>query len=144
MFRVLLLLSGWHLATALARQPPPQYSFELDNGSLGNYPIRTYATAENITSPQTNFVTWTDQCDDGRLYMITPRGHSLSNPGPMILDPHGELVWANHFDNQFGGQAYDLKVQTYQGDDYLTFWLGDDAVRGHGAGFYHMVCLTPC
>jgi hypothetical protein len=57
----------------------------------------------------------------------------------MILDRRGELVWAHHFENKFGGQAYDLMVQQYQGQDYLTFWLGDDRVRGHGAGFYYLL-----
>lgn len=59
----------------------------------------------------------------------------------MILDAKGSMIWSKHFDNQFGGQAYDLKVQRYKGEDYLTFWLGDDRIRGHGAGEYYMVGL---
>lgn len=57
----------------------------------------------------------------------------------MILDGDGNLVWTDHFSNKFGGQAYDLRVQNYRGEEYLTFWLGDDRVRGHGAGHYYMV-----
>ncbi|KAK3719039.1 hypothetical protein LTR37_004603 [Vermiconidia calcicola] len=57
----------------------------------------------------------------------------------MILDGDGTLVWSKHFANKFGGQAYDLKVQKYKGEGYLTFWLGDDTVRGHGAGHYYML-----
>lgn len=144
-----LVLFLWHLATYLhpshaepsnnAPSLPPEYNEAVDDGSFGYYPIRTYATDEEITSPQTNFLQWDPKCDDGLLYLITPRGWSLPNPGPMILDRHGELVWSKHFDNKFGGQAYDLMVQTYQGQEYLTFWLGDDRVRGHGSGFYYMV-----
>lgn len=119
----------------------PKYNEAVDNGSFGYYPIRTYTTAKDITSPKTNFLQWSPQCDDGLLYFITPRGWSLPNPGPMILDTHGELVWNRHFDNKFGGQAYDLMVQTYQGQEFLTFWLGDDRVRGHGSGFYYMVWI---
>ena len=63
----------------------------------------------------------------------------MSNPGPMIFDGDGSLIWSEYFSNQFGGQAYDLKVQRYRGDDFLTFWLGDDTVRGHGAGHYYTV-----
>jgi len=142
----------WHLALALRvvhagqghgpAQPPPAYSEAVDNGTYGYYPIRTYATADDITSPQTNFARWSPRCDDGLLYFITPRGWSLPDPGPMILDHQGELIWSKHFDNLFGGQAYDLMVQEYQGQDYLTFWLGDDRVRGHGSGFYYMVRRT--
>lgn len=136
-----LLVFLSHLAACLASSPPPGYNAKVDNGSLGYYPIRTYATAEDVTSPQTNFLRWSERCEDGLLYMITPRGYSLSNPGPMILDARGDLVWAKHFENHFGGQAYDLMVQRYQAEDYLTFWLGDDRVRGHGSGFYYMVCV---
>ena len=57
----------------------------------------------------------------------------------MILDAAGSLIWSKHFDNDFGGQAYDLKVQKYHGEQYLTFWLGDDTVRGHGWGHYYML-----
>lgn len=48
-------------------------------------------------------------------------------------------MWAHHFENDFGGQAYDFMVQNYKGEDYLTFWLGDDRVRGHGAGAYYLL-----
>lgn len=86
---------------------------------------------------------WTPACADGRLYFLTPRGWRVRAPGPMILDPaDGSLIWSAHFGNAFGGQAYDLKVQRYRGEDYLTFWLGDDRVRGHGAGEYYMVSLV--
>lgn len=143
----LLFLFLWHLATCLharaddSAAQTPVYDEAVDNGTLGYYPIRTYATAEEVTSPQTNFLQWNEECDDGLFYFITPRGWSLSTPGPMILDAHGELIWGKHFDNLFGGQAYDFMVQRYAGEEYLTFWLGDDRVRGHGSGYYYMVCL---
>jgi hypothetical protein len=57
----------------------------------------------------------------------------------MILDWRGDLIWSKHFNNEWGGQAYDLMVQHYQGQDYLTFWTGDDQIRGHGSGAYMMV-----
>jgi hypothetical protein len=121
---------------------PPDYDEAIDNGTFGYYPIRTYATEEGLSSPQTNFLQWNQRCDDGRYYFVTPRGWSIPDPGPMILDERGELVWTHHFDNKFGGQAYDLQVQQYRGEDYLTFWLGDDRVRGHGSGWYYMVSTS--
>jgi hypothetical protein len=111
----------------------------VDNGSFGYYPTHSFNTAKELNSPQTNFLQWNTQCDDGHLYLITPRGWGIQNPGPMLLDERGDLIWAKHFDNEFGGQAYDAMVQAYQGQDYLTFWLGDDRIRGHGSGFYYML-----
>ncbi|TKA54730.1 hypothetical protein B0A55_13520 [Friedmanniomyces simplex] len=147
------LLLLWHLATCLpttlahdsdtaytsSPTAPPPYNAAYDNGTFSYYPVRSYATAEDLHSPQTNFLQWDARCDDGLYYFVTPRGWGIPDPGPMILDSYGELVWAKHFDNKFGGQAYDFMVQTYQGQEYLTFWLGDDRVRGHGSGFYYML-----
>lgn len=131
----LALLFLWHLASRLgATDPddirrPPQYDPALDKGDHGYYPVQTFVTSR-LKAPQTNFVEWSPECDDGLFYFITPRGWSVSKPGPMILDGHGSLIWSEHFSNEFGGQAYDLKVQNLAGEDYLTFWLGDDTVRG--------------
>nr|POF15392.1 hypothetical protein CFP56_42281 [Quercus suber] len=138
----ILIRLSWSISTPPAQNLAPQYNPEADDGTLGYYPVRNYASAPAITSPQTNFLQWDEQCEDGQLYMMTPRGESLPQPGPMILDARGELVWAGHFDSPFGGQAYNLMVQTYRGEEYLTFWLGDDRVRGHGSGYYHMVCAS--
>ncbi|TKA34244.1 hypothetical protein B0A50_00224 [Salinomyces thailandicus] len=154
----LALLFLWHLATCLraaaAAGPlddktpdvpiapptaPAAYDEAVDNGTYGYYPRRTFATFDEIAEPRTNFVQWSEKCDDGLLYFLTPRGYTLPKPGPIILDRYGEMIWAHHFSNKFGGQAYDLKVQEYKGEQYLTFWLGDDRVRGHGSGSYYML-----
>ena len=136
------LLCMLHASSALdARNVRSAYKEALDNGTYGSYPVRTFETEEELAAPRVNWVQWSPECDDGRSYLISPRGGSLNKPGPMILDADGELVWTKHFDNDFGGQAYDFKVQQYQGRDYLTFWLGDDSVRGHGTGVYYMVSV---
>ncbi|KAK3057098.1 hypothetical protein LTR09_002137 [Extremus antarcticus] len=138
------LLLFWQLTACLAarapdRLPPPEYDALIDNGTYGYYPTRSYKTAPDVRAPETNFLQWSPECDDGLHYFITPRGYSLPDPGPMILDRRGELVWAHHFENRFGGQAYDFMVQRYKDEDFLTFWLGDDRVRGHGAGAYYLL-----
>lgn len=145
----LVLLLSVHLSLSLCRDAtaapyihepaPPAYRPFVDNGTFGYYPTRSYFTAKEVNSPEINFLQWTPLCDDASLYFIAPRGWAIPNPGPMLLDQRGNLVWSKHYDNNFGGQAYDFKVQTYQGEEYLTFWLGDDRVRGHGSGFYYMV-----
>lgn len=140
----------WHLSSclrvyaidSLPPLPAPQYDEAADNGTLGFYPKQSYVTF-NMTSPKTNFLTWNEQCDDGLMTFVTPRGWSLQKePGPMILDNRGELVWTHHYDNVFGGEGYNLLVQNYQGEDYLTFWLGDDRVKGHGSGAYYLVRIS--
>ncbi|GAB7366789.1 hypothetical protein MBLNU230_g0740t1 [Neophaeotheca triangularis] len=142
-FLLLTFLS--HLSQCLAvssgsdSSRPLPFDEAVDNGTYGYYPTNTHASNTKVRSPQVNWLTWHEECDDGLLYFITPRGWSLPRPGPMILDAKGEMIWSKHFDNDFGGQAYDLQVQTYKGEQYLTFWLGDDRIRGHGSGSYYML-----
>lgn len=52
-------------------------------------------------------------------------------PGPMILDPSGRLVWFKHIPSR--QLASDFRVQTYQGKPVLTWWQGALAA-GIGAG----------
>lgn len=120
-------------------EAPRPFDEALDNGTYGYFAVDNYVTAPDIPSPKTNWLQWSPECNDGLYYFITPRGWGIERPGPMILDWKGDLVWTEHFGNEFGGQAYDLMVQRYQGQDFLTFWTGDDRVRGHGAGSYVMV-----
>lgn len=120
----------------------PEYDVALDKGAYGSYPVRKFYSSD-IEVPKLNYLKWSPECaTKNDFYFITPKGWKVSNPGPMVLDHTGELVWAQHFDNEFGGQAYDLMVQEYLGEKFLTFWLGDDRIRGHGAGHFHMVSGT--
>jgi hypothetical protein len=52
----------------------------------------------------------------------------------MILDARGELVWMKYN----WGTTQDFRVQQYQGQDYVTFWQGDEE-DGHGRGSWYMV-----
>jgi hypothetical protein len=119
--------------------PPYPYDEAIDNGTFGYYPTTTFATESDISAPKVNWLQWDERCNDGTYYFLTPKGWGLPRPGPMILDWKGDLVWSQHFANEWGGQAYDFMVQHYQGQDRLTFWTGDDTVRGHGSGKYMIV-----
>lgn len=52
-------------------------------------------------------------------------------PGPMILDPAGHLVW---FMPLHRHAALDVQVQNYQGHSVLTFWEGYVVSPGVGVG----------
>lgn len=111
---------------------------DIIRGHANSYPTHKFISSK-LKAPIIDFQVRSPACNDGGSYSITPRGWKVPSPGPMILDGDGNLVWTDHFSNKFGGQAYDLRVQRYKGEEYLTFWLRDDRVRGHGAGHYYMV-----
>ncbi|EXJ68896.1 uncharacterized protein A1O5_07828 [Cladophialophora psammophila CBS 110553] len=112
------------------------YGLLYDWGLLGAYPQQTYKSCAR-TAPRLNFVRWDDaQCgrDAGSATCLSPRGHMVSSPGPLIMDSRGELVWA---EDKYG-QAMDFKVQCYRGQNYLTFWTESDSGT-FGRGSYVML-----
>lgn len=104
-----------------------------DQGIYGRWPQQSYHSSP-VVGPILNYLQHDERCDDGKYTMITPRGASIASPGPMIIDQNGSLIWTKHY-----GPTYDLKVQEYRQEKYLTFWIGDDGVVGHGSGSYYMV-----
>ena len=101
----------------------------------GEYPFRAYQSFD-LTSPQIRKIVESPACiDDHRYTFLTPRGYKVPEPGNLILNNNGDLVWAQ----STGEQSYDLRTQDYLGKRYLSYWTGDDAIRGHGEGQYHMV-----
>lgn len=111
--------------------PEDGEAWELD---YGYYPFKSYQTTDYI-SPAFRKLVDSPQCYDGLYTFFTPRGYSIEAPGPMIVDNTGELVWAKSTD----GQAYDLVMHEIKGEQYMTYWIGDDRIRGHGQGDYYMV-----
>ena len=106
-----------------------------DNGKFGDFPVVEYKTS-TLQGARANFYDHGGNCSEDGLYVfLTPRGSAVQQPGPMVLDAKGNLVWTNP---QYR-EPYNLNKQTYRGEDYLTFWAGDDGVRGHGSGMYYMV-----
>ncbi|KAE8371354.1 ASST-domain-containing protein [Aspergillus bertholletiae] len=106
-----------------------------DTGLLGAHPTTRYESFD-LAAPEPNIRAWDPRCED-KFVFLSPRGHFYPNPGPLILDNHGRLVW---MESRFG-MVMDFRVQTYRGVDYLTFWAGDDdGTRGLGA--YYMLDNT--
>lgn len=104
-----------------------------DTGVYGAYPEEYYVSTD-IRSPAANVVAWDASCDDGALVLMTLDGESVSNPGPMIVDMKGNLIWKS---DDFG-MSMNAKIQTYQGRDYITFWAGDK-LQESGLGMYYML-----
>ena len=53
--------------------------------------------------------------------------------GPMILDPHGELVWFDPFPVSHNTLVTDFRPQQLEGQPVLTWWQGNTN-SGHGRG----------
>ncbi|CAD0112320.1 unnamed protein product [Aureobasidium uvarum] len=126
------------IALAVANDVGPSYSSLTDADTwetrYGPYPFHSYRSA-NITSPAVRKAVDSPQCYDDNYIFLSPRGFRVSNPAVTIIDNHGKLVWSQNVQ----GQAYNLKVQEYQGEQVLTYWVGDDAVGGHGEGYFYVL-----
>lgn len=118
----------------------PEYFFQSDaysKGELGEYVNRTFKTFD-FEAPIVNIQQWSPECDNGRKLLLTVRGSSTPREyhGPAMFDSNGTLIWW-----KLANEPYEFEVQNYKGEDYITYWQGDDGVRGHGAGSYYMVSL---
>ncbi|GAB1218280.1 hypothetical protein ATERTT37_007534 [Aspergillus terreus] len=101
-----------------------------DLGLYGFGPSQSYVSF-GFDSPRVQISQWDAGCDP-RYTFLAPRGDSVAQPGPMILDADGNLVWMKHN----WETTQDFKVQRYQGQDYLTYWEGSEVgSRGYGAWY---------
>lgn len=133
-----VLLLALRAGSARAELPVFVASEAYDRGDLGRYPVQRFKSSRAI-APRPNLLLQDTACARGLKTFLTPRGYA--DPASRaaqatILDPDGHLVWTSGWE---GKQLYNLMAQTYRGHSYLTFWAGNDAVGGHGAGAYYMV-----
>ncbi len=68
--------------------------------------------------------------DPGSGYIFADAQNTIQ-PGPMILDPAGHLVW---FEPLHHSAALNVQVQGYQGRSVLTYWQGYVIPPGVGVG----------
>ncbi|GES58136.1 hypothetical protein CDV56_101790 [Aspergillus terreus] len=129
----LLALVAVGLTSVRADFGPYFQSTAYDEGDYGAWPTETYRTTP-IIGPSLNYIQYSPACNDGQYTLIAPRGGSVRYPGPMIIDSDGHLVWTKYY-----GQTYNLNIYRFKGQDYLTFWVGDDGIVGHGDGTYYML-----
>ncbi|KAF8850842.1 hypothetical protein BDZ45DRAFT_167713 [Acephala macrosclerotiorum] len=108
-----------------------------DLGFHGIYPTQNYLTLGQ-PSPWVQISQWDSRCEsDGAVVLLSPRGVYVPNPGPVIVDSRGELIW---LEGKYG-EAMNLRVQRYEGQDYLTFWSGTSH-GAHSNGSYYMLDST--
>lgn len=105
-----------------------------DLGAQGFGPEQSYISFDQ-ESPIMEVTPPHAKCDP-RYTFLAPRGDSIAHPGPMILNPAGELVWTKWNE----GMTQDFKMQRYKDEDYLTYWQGDNS-DGYGRGSWYMVRL---
>ncbi|CAG7927706.1 unnamed protein product [Penicillium olsonii] len=121
------------LAGANADLQPFYQSAGYDMSQYGAWPLQSYLSSR-ISGPILNYWNRSQACEDGSYTLIAPRGDSVRHTGPMILDQSGNLVWFKEYPT-----TYNLNIQSFRGEDYLTFWAGNDGIGGHGDGTYYML-----
>lgn len=106
-----------------------------DFGFNGIYPTQKFVSVDFL-APSPRITQWDSRCDDGNI-LLSPRGKAVPNPGPVMLDARGNLVW---MEDKFG-QAMNFQVQKYKGWDFLIFWRGTHHAA-HSNGSYVLVRWT--
>jgi hypothetical protein len=79
--------------------------------------------------PPIEWLSGTDP-DPGSGYIFADAQNTIQ-PGPMILDPAGHLVW---FQPLHQSAALNVQVQSYDGRSVLTYWQGYVVPPGVGVG----------
>lgn len=115
------------------------YDFGYEHDAYGSHPLTVFKSAAELEVPKLDVLLSSKLCESSLFTLLTPRGGATRQPQATILDNNGDLVWTSPWRGQ---QLYNLMVQEYRGEKYLTFWAGNDAVGGHGAGTIIMVRCT--
>ncbi|KAI1259051.1 Arylsulfotransferase-domain-containing protein [Xylariaceae sp. FL1019] len=130
---LLLAIFGF-IAPVRAIEPfSSKYLYEL--GFYGLYATSSFKSTD-LEVPLLNFPRWDEaNCNNG-YYVFAQKGKLVPNPGATIFDAKGELVWAD----ENLGVVFNLQIQTYQGEEYLTFWSSPEgSTHGYGRGTYYML-----
>ncbi|KAJ5621032.1 hypothetical protein N7510_005016 [Penicillium lagena] len=130
-FSLLLLL--FRDVSALLDENSLFRSDEYSQGEFGSWPVHNYRSSD-IQGPLLNYWSHSRACDDGKYTLLTPRGASVNQSGPTIVDENGNLVWFKEY-----GSTYNANVYQYRNESYLTFWAGKDAFGGRGDGTLYML-----
>ncbi|MBW4094199.1 MAG: hypothetical protein HIU81_01730 [Acidobacteria bacterium] len=85
---------------------------------------RTFVSTK-LTTP--HITCWATNAVGAGLVFVTPQGHGSAGA---ILDSAARPVWME----PSGAGVMDLRVQTFEGQQVLTYWSGTTSKEGHGSG----------
>lgn len=120
---LLLLLIFIHrgLLPVVAYLIPQLRTTFLDLAVYGAYPTQTFVSFD-LNAPKPWRTLWDKSCEGGMI-LVGPNGPSVPQPGPIIMDTDGELIWMTD-EYPVIHEVMDFTIQTYRGKEYLTFWTG--------------------
>lgn len=103
----------------------------VDMGTSGMAPMRRYHSFGH-DSIDVRFLARDEQrCSRDQIFLAT-RG-SDTEPGAVILDHTGEVVWRQP---RMAAEVHDFRVQEYKGQKFLTFWAGKPDGGGKQGSWY--------
>lgn len=94
---------------------------QYEAGSRGSYPQISFRSTD-YTAPMVNVRQWDSRCDSKAYTFLAPHGSGINDNKALLLDAKGQLVW--HHEEK--GSVHNLRVQKYRGEDFITYWVGDD------------------
>ncbi|KAI1343487.1 Arylsulfotransferase-domain-containing protein [Xylariaceae sp. FL0016] len=96
-----------------------------DAGTYGGFPNQTFKTT-SATAPLLNVKTWNKNATDDTPYILITGQYSSGN-GPYLQN--GPLIYRTDdlslvYVNTTWNESLNVAVQSYKGEDYLTYWEG--------------------
>ncbi|KZN92485.1 hypothetical protein EN45_026430 [Penicillium chrysogenum] len=97
---------------------------EYSEATLGAWPHQAYRSSPAVV-PLLNIQKDHPTCHDNKdhLLLMAPRGTEVSNPGPMILDTYGGLVWNEPVRY---GKTWAVDVRFLDDEPYISLWASKD------------------
>lgn len=128
-----LAVYGLYVQGAIGDVSPYFRSEAYAQGQLGAWPHQTYKSSPAlgpILNIQKNHPTCQESPD--HLILLAPWGSEVTQPGPMILDPQGHLVWNEPTKY---GKTWALDVRIFNHEPYLSFWADKNQGTENGAWY---------
>ena len=101
--------------------------------SAGSNGVQHFQSRPDLEPPSITVTKDTAPASAGDIF-VAPRDGPLQN-GPLILDPHGKVVWFLPYPVSEKLAITNFRVQNLFGQPVLTWWVGNtDAGYGRGRG----------
>ncbi len=117
---------GFRVATPY----PTNIIASFPNPPIPSAAVQTFHSRSDIQAPLLSITTPDQDPAAGEIFMTT--GPGPGQYGPLIFNPLGQLIWFNHLPN--GDSAENFSVQSYEGQQDLTWWQGRVLNVGFGEG----------